>query len=356
MTSSVFPSAASQVGSALIHLFGVSILAHCFSQRLMLERIGSWADLRSIPWPRICLLLIFLDSWCFLCAGGILIFGIGLETKDTICAAGIFICVIFYSTSKLLIYAFLIERVYIVWSPANLVGRLKSRVYIISLITVISYGAVIILMVIGRIAYLRETDQACIIGLKSFSSIPLLAYDLYITIFLTTLFLWPLLRRNGPGMNDRVKQMGKRALLASGIALATSTVNIAILAAMRGHQLGWVCLGSCGADVIVNASSLFWASGKGSADSFDERPAVSSNRRLSRSTEPRSLYISSRPERRSAMGPITPPDSPAKSFWWNKKEDHEHDAGVQITITTDTVAMEDYASSNKIQDDSGETV
>ena len=27
---------------------------------------------------------------------------------------------------------------------------------------------------------------------------------------------------------------------------------------MHGHQLGWVCLGSCGADVIVNAVVVYW--------------------------------------------------------------------------------------------------
>lgn len=27
---------------------------------------------------------------------------------------------------------------------------------------------------------------------------------------------------------------------------------------MHGHQLGWLCLGSCGLDVVINALVLFW--------------------------------------------------------------------------------------------------
>ncbi|KAG5647354.1 hypothetical protein DXG03_000422 [Asterophora parasitica] len=31
-----------------------------------------------------------------------------------------------------------------------------------------------------------------------------------------------------------------------------------VLTIMKGKQLGWVCLGSCAADVIVNAVAIFW--------------------------------------------------------------------------------------------------
>ena len=36
---------------------------------------------------------------------------------------------------------------------------------------------------------------------------------------------------------------------SSLIALVTSCVNILVLTLMHGRQLGWVCLGSCSADV-----------------------------------------------------------------------------------------------------------
>ncbi|KAK1218995.1 hypothetical protein PQX77_018298 [Marasmius sp. AFHP31] len=45
---------------------------------------------------------------------------------------------------------------------------------------------------------------------------------------------------------------------ASLAALITSAINIGILTVQHGHQLGWICLGSCGTDVIINAIAVFW--------------------------------------------------------------------------------------------------
>jgi hypothetical protein len=75
-------------------------------------------------------------------------------------------------------------------------------------------------------------------------------------VLLTGLFLWPLWR--SPNLNARVKRIAARTTIAALVALATSTVNMLVLTLMHGEQLGWVCLGSCGADVIVNAIALFW--------------------------------------------------------------------------------------------------
>ena len=65
--------------------------------------------------------------------------------------------------------------------------------------------------ILGRVHYFREGDEVCLIGLKAMSSIPLLSYDLYVSFFLTGLFLWPLLRAES--LNGRVKRVAKRALL-----------------------------------------------------------------------------------------------------------------------------------------------
>ncbi|KAG6857416.1 hypothetical protein H0H87_004778 [Tephrocybe sp. NHM501043] len=35
-------------------------------------------------------------------------------------------------------------------------------------------------------------------------------------------------------------------------------MNISVLTALKGHELGWVCLGSCTADVVINALAIFW--------------------------------------------------------------------------------------------------
>src|SRR5438552_3947937 len=80
-----FPSTAYQMLSATIHFFGrlnsrsflchspqltvpagVSVLSHCISRRAGAEDLSSFTAIRSIPWPRLCIILIFVDSWLFL--------------------------------------------------------------------------------------------------------------------------------------------------------------------------------------------------------------------------------------------------------------------------------------------------
>ncbi|KAF9078372.1 hypothetical protein BDP27DRAFT_1412370 [Rhodocollybia butyracea] len=260
----MFPSKGVQVFSCLIYILGASVLSHCISRGLSAEE-WSRSSIRDMPWVRICVLLIFVDSWLFLFTSCILVFGIGLESNQLVCAMGIYICVAFYATSKILVYSFLLEKVYLVWSPS--VGssrRLKSPVYVGCMVMLGIYGVVVALMVAGRIHYLNS-QGVCIIGLERYSSLTLLTYDLLVNIVLTALFLWPVLKANL--VNPRLRSVAIRTLVASGVALTTSSVNMLVLAVLRGHERGWVCLGACGADVIFNALAIFWVTKiKGSAE------------------------------------------------------------------------------------------
>jgi hypothetical protein len=79
-----------------------------------------------------------------------------------------------------------------------------------------------------------------------------------------SLFLHPLYR-SSYRLTPRLRRLARRTLAAAAIALITSAVNMVILTVMHGQQLGWVCLGSCGADVTVNAIALYFVT-----DSMDE--------------------------------------------------------------------------------------
>ncbi|KAJ7281465.1 hypothetical protein C8J57DRAFT_76043 [Mycena rebaudengoi] len=255
----MFPSTGLQVLSSLVHFLGVTVVTHFLSRSLAVQDLSSIKALSRLTWPRLCTLLVFLDSWLFLFTSGVLIFGIGLETQTAGfgCSTAISLCIVFYASSKLLIYAFLIEKVFVVWSVGD--KRLQSPVYIICAVTVGLYGGIIALLFFGRIAQFRAGDGVCVIGLKPTASIPLLSYDLYINVFLTGLFLWPLLRSDLS--TPRLKRVALRTLLSSAAALTTSTVNIVVLTTLKGHELGWICLASCGTDVILNAFALFWVTG-----------------------------------------------------------------------------------------------
>ncbi|KEP47045.1 putative transmembrane protein, partial [Rhizoctonia solani 123E] len=118
----------------------------------------------------------------------------------------------------------------------------------------IQFGAMPIILIVGRIAFFRP-DMTCIIGLKPFSSLALLSYDLFTNVFLNAMFLWPLLRSKF--INLQLRVVAKRTLVAAGAALATSITNVAILTVLK-HELGWVCLASCATDVTLNALVIFW--------------------------------------------------------------------------------------------------
>ncbi|KAK6988110.1 hypothetical protein R3P38DRAFT_3098313 [Favolaschia claudopus] len=253
-----FASASHRLLSAFIYFFGVTILTHFLSRRLCAEKLTTREAWASLSWPRLSILLILLDSYFFLLASGILIFGVGLRRDGVACAAGIYLCVGFYTTSKLLIYCFLSEKVYIVWEN-GVRPRLRSPVYLVCLVTIVLYIGVILAMFFGRIAEFRSGDGQCVIGLHPSASISLLAYDLYVNVLLTSLFCWPIFRVKFA--NARLRRLAIQNLIAAAAALSSSAVNIAILTSMNGRELGWVCLASCGADVVFNAIVLFYVTG-----------------------------------------------------------------------------------------------
>ncbi|VDB85304.1 unnamed protein product [Peniophora sp. CBMAI 1063] len=241
-----------QVLSCCIHMFGVSVLTHCISRRVTSAQFPTWASVFD-SWPRVCVVLAFVDSWLFVLSSGISIFGIGLESNESSCEAAIILCIAFYGTSKMLIYLFLIEKVHVVWTPEK--PRFQSWVYIICLANVLAYMVPIILMIIGRVHMFRG-DGSCVIGLKHFSSVTMLTYDLWINTFLTGMFLAPIIRAKLA--NPRIRLVAVRTLIASLIGLTVSAVNMAVLTALHGKELGWVCLAACSMDVVINVLALFW--------------------------------------------------------------------------------------------------
>ncbi|KAF8126872.1 hypothetical protein K438DRAFT_1646896 [Mycena galopus ATCC 62051] len=270
MEEDTFPNHGLQVLSACVHFIGVTILTHFLSRRLSAENLTSRKAWANITWPRLCILLVFIDSYLFILAGGLLISGVGLRRNGNSCAAGIYLCVVFYASSKVLIYAFLTEKVYVVWEN-GVRRRLKSPLWLLCMGTIALYVGIIVAMLLGRISGFNS-DGVCIIGLKPTASLPLLAYDLYINILLTSLFMWPLVRMKSA--NPRLKRIATRTLVASMAALTTSTVNITVLTVLHGREMAWLCLGSCGIDVVLNAGALFWVtSGRAASNSQTNSPA-----------------------------------------------------------------------------------
>ncbi|KAJ6598077.1 hypothetical protein DFH09DRAFT_1130925 [Mycena vulgaris] len=257
----IFPSRGFQFLSAFIHFMGVTLLTYFLSRRLRAEDLTSRQGWERLTLPRIYVLLILFDSYLFMLSTGLLVHGVGMQTNIIACAAGAYICGLMYATSKIFIYLFLTEKVHIVWG--NSVKRMRSPMYLIGVGTLCLYAAVISAMIYGRVHEFRSGDGACIIGLKFHTTLALLSFDLFINILLTALFLWPLLRSQF--LNVKLRRVAARTLAASIVSLTTSTVNIAILTILGDRELGWLCLGSCGVDVIFNAAAVFWVTSSASS-------------------------------------------------------------------------------------------
>ncbi|KDQ56345.1 hypothetical protein JAAARDRAFT_59236 [Jaapia argillacea MUCL 33604] len=296
----IFPSAGLQILSSLIHFLGASILSHCLSRRLTMEHLTSFSAIRELSWPRLCIILVFLTSWLFLVTSGILIFGAGMELNSVSCSLGIDFCIAFYATSKIFIYFFLTEKVYLVWAPLSRGhGRFKSPVFLMCFVSMCLYSVVVVVIVVGKISFFRS-DGRCVIGLQHYASVTLLSYDLFINVFLTSLFLWPLLHSRV--VKPTVRRLASRTLLAAVVALVTSSVNMLVLTLMHGQQLGWVCIGSCGTDVILNALILFWVTGGGSSRS--DIVSLSGGQRITPNTA--GVPLTSQMNNRPAMSPMSP--------------------------------------------------
>ncbi|PPQ69194.1 hypothetical protein CVT25_006972 [Psilocybe cyanescens] len=252
-----FPSPGLQAMTALIHFLGLTTITHCISRRLQHENL-SIQGIRTMPWPRMAVVLMYIDSWLFILGSGILTFGFGLEHSEATCVTAAYLCVVFYSTAKFFVYAFLAEKAHIVWSPTKGERRLESSVYLCCLVSVSLYCIVMTLMLGGPIHETKE-NGACVIGLKPRASIPVLVYDLYINLFLTFMFIYPLV---GSKVKSHViRRLAVRTGVAAIVALSTSTINIAVLIRLDGRELGWVNLSICSVDIIVNATAIFWVSG-----------------------------------------------------------------------------------------------
>ncbi|KAF8318465.1 hypothetical protein DL93DRAFT_2095238 [Clavulina sp. PMI_390] len=286
----VFPNVGLRTLSAIVHFLGTAVLAACLSRRVAFEDLNTLRGWRNLSVARLTIILIFADSLAFLMITGVLIHGTGLEESRTTCSLGIFSCIALYTSSKVLIYIFLSEKVWLVWSnmassqtslselqarstlpsssqhPATstaashsvsdysqtiLGKRLHSRIYLLCIISVLFYFSCFVLLLVYRIANLRASDGSCEIGLKKVASIPLLSYDVSLCVALAV-------EQTCSGGHTANSERIYGGYSASVVALTTSAVNIAVLTSLQGHELGWVCLASCGTDVMINALVLDW--------------------------------------------------------------------------------------------------
>ncbi|TFK23643.1 hypothetical protein FA15DRAFT_757134 [Coprinopsis marcescibilis] len=281
--------------SFLAHALGLAALTHCLSRRLLAENF-SREGLKRTTWARMCLILLTTIAWIFvLCSkrkssfphsegmsglmsykGGTLVHGAGFEGRsELVCMAASYLSIALYAICKFLVYAYLTDRVQTLWSPDVNNGRPRTYIYFTSLISAVAYCIIATLSIGSPISDINS-EGVCQIGLKPLASIPLLVFHVYVNIFVTFLFLFPLV--NWTVIAGTSKRLAYRLALAAFIALSTSTVNVLVLILSDGRETGWVYLTACVGDIVINVTSMFWAS---------VNPKKDRERRASRTIEQR---------------------------------------------------------------------
>ncbi|ORY65789.1 uncharacterized protein BCR38DRAFT_339678, partial [Pseudomassariella vexata] len=249
------------VGTALgvvINLLALATVTACFTQRYLAVR--RWRRLAFIPWL---VFTIYADSWTFIFTTAVLQHGLGVASTYETCSAATFLCLLFYVTTKF-IYLFLVERAFVIRNGYK--SRLKSKLYLVN-----SFGMITIYITVGILDIVFRITEwekgSCRIGMRKVSMIPMISFDFFVNMYLTTLFLIPLRRlyaRKHLPQNPasvRLRAAALRAFIGGCCTTASSIVNLTILMIMEG-QPAWICLMCCNADILFSAVVIQWVTSK----------------------------------------------------------------------------------------------
>ncbi|ORZ16917.1 hypothetical protein BCR42DRAFT_413503 [Absidia repens] len=241
-----------EIMSEMISLVCITTLATGFGNKTFGE------SFKNTNYGRVLVLLLYASSWAFCITSAVLV---STNNNNMIsCTLGMMSCDIFYAGSKVISYAWLMERVHLVTNTKT--KRLESRVYRFHMLLLTPYALVLGLMLAFKNIYLTD-DGKCFIGLQFVASIPLMIYDFLLNLYLTWLFMRPLMN---VGLNhsrmdwkkSRLYRLARRTLVASIVCLLVSFVNVLVVVITHGHERGLVCLTMCTVDVTVNVMTVHW--------------------------------------------------------------------------------------------------
>ncbi|KAF2136280.1 uncharacterized protein K452DRAFT_302874 [Aplosporella prunicola CBS 121167] len=243
------PSAAASIVSAVVSLVTLCALTVCLTRRAQ-----RWRRLSVPGWV---LLAFYLDSILFVVVSATLR-SARLGSSRGLCQAGIIVCLFFYTTGKVLIYYFLVEKVHAVHHPRR--PRRRNKLYLFNCVSaLLPYAVLAALAVHYRVGHLdADVPGLCVLGLRRPALIPLIVVDVALFGYLTALFLFPLRRLyswdDGRGA---LRAIARRTCVGSAAALAATTANGVVMLVLGG-EAGWVCFLACNLDILSSALVLYW--------------------------------------------------------------------------------------------------
>lgn len=239
----------SELASKLVSLLSISVMSILFGIKTFNVQF------KYLTYSRWLVLTLYIISWGFTCAATLFVSTNNMNLLS--CFLSEMACDIFYSATKIIIYGWLIEKVWVVSSVRK--SRWKTKSYRIHMLLLAPYSGIAAIMIVFHIAEIEETGM-CIIGLRPVASIPLLVYDFIFNLYFTILFVLPLIRIGRSVQTDwkssRLHEVALRTLAASTVCLFVSFANILALVIMNGRERGVLCLTCCTVDVTINVITI----------------------------------------------------------------------------------------------------
>ncbi|KAI1210416.1 uncharacterized protein F4807DRAFT_459794 [Annulohypoxylon truncatum] len=288
------PPLAGTVIGVILFTSAISILSWLLTQRSL--AVKTWWHLPPIAWL---VFTLYVDSWTFVFATGIINYGIGIDSNEGVCSAAILSYLFCYMSTKL-IYMFLVEKaVGILTSPLNTrprrlttetqfiirggpKRRLESKMYLFNSFGILTiYGIMSILNFVYRNARLEK--GRCVIGIGRQGLIPLISLDIVVMVYLTILFLNPLQGQkphsyeavpadsltvrslgipafqsiSAAPASPRLRNVAMRTFVGALCTTTSTVINLIVLMVLDGEP-GWVFLTCCNADILFSALVIQW--------------------------------------------------------------------------------------------------
>ncbi|KAG0052405.1 hypothetical protein BGZ83_002656 [Gryganskiella cystojenkinii] len=239
---------------------------------VLFGRKTAGTKMSTINYARGLVVSLYLVSWTFSLLAAMLVQTNNFNVIS--CTISIYSCITLYACSKIIIYLFLMEKVYVVTAVGA--TRYNFLLYRINLALLVPYFGILCLMIIFRVSEVEDTGH-CKIGLLPPASVTLILYDIFISSWLTILFIRPLMSSTsllqGPS-KGKLRDVARRTLMGSLVALLLSSANVFTLVYFKGHERGLICLASCTVDVTLNAMTVHWVTSRGGSGSSGGRSGL----------------------------------------------------------------------------------
>ncbi|KAI8064628.1 hypothetical protein BC940DRAFT_305544 [Gongronella butleri] len=290
-------------------------------------------------------IILYMCSWAFTACGLILV-----STNNgnyMSCLLSEFSCDVFYAGTKITIYLWLIEKVWVV--NAGRTSRWNTKSYRYHIILLTPYVGIFILMIIFHNAWI-EADGLCTIGLKPVASIPLLVYDFVINLYMTILFVRPLMKvesgTNSAWKESRLREVAKRTMVASVVCLIVSFANLCALTILNGIERGVICLTCCFVDVMVNVATVHWVTSQPSGKSAP--PVYTADSKSTPTTQSSQSDTSSQEKKKKLkLDAVTQQYGEFGYHAWPTAEPNDYHPTVYMSATGNTIHTSPAAGSRQ---------